>query len=357
MKTILVPVGRSIKDGPDHLLFASKHLEEVAKEVLNEDVRVKYLYFEQKTYGKWELARINMQLMWKILTTKHDILYFATDPLVLGVMALLKDLGIYRKPMYAWKYIALYKPKNPIASFVKKKFYDAFNCIFMITERHVGESVDYGMITTERCKYIEWGEDVKYVDSITPHSDGSVMTFVSTGKAYRDFDTLCRAFDGIDNARLKIYTVKGWGNENYYQQLKNLKFDNIEIHFVEDLQLGKYKSILDYLYAELKAASCAMVICKKVNFGVGFTAVLDAMVCSTALIATAHPDNPIDIDKCKIGETVPAQDVDALRQTIQSFVNNPDKVKAYCENARRMVEQQYYIKRVARDVLQVMLAR
>ncbi len=168
MKTILVPVGRSIKDGPDHLLFASKHLEEVAKEELNEDVRVKYLYFEQKTYGKWELARINMQLMWKILTTKHDILYFATDPLVLGAMALFKDLGIYRKPMYAWKYIALYKPKNPIASFVKKKFYDAFNCIFMITERHVGESVDYGMITTERCKYIEWGEDVNYVDSITP---------------------------------------------------------------------------------------------------------------------------------------------------------------------------------------------
>lgn len=183
------------------------------------------------------------------------------------------------------------------------------------------------------------------------------MTFVSTGKAFRDFDTLCLAFEGIDNARLKIYTVKGWGKENYEEQLKRFKSSNVEIHFVEDLELGEYKSVLDYLFAELKAASCAVVICKKVNFGVGFTAILDAMVCNTSLIATAHPDNPIDIDKCKIGETVPAQDVAALRQTIQSFVDHPEKVKEYSDTAREMVEKQYNIKRVAKDVLQVMLAQ
>ena len=168
MKTILVPVSRKIKDAPDHLLFASKHLEKVGKEELGEDIRVKYIYYEQKNYGKLELARINLQLMWRILTTKHDILYFATDPLVLGAMAFLKNVGIYRKPMFAWKYIALYKTGNSLTSWVKKKFYDAFNCIFMITERHVGESIDHGMISAKRCKYIEWGEDVKYVDSITP---------------------------------------------------------------------------------------------------------------------------------------------------------------------------------------------
>ena len=166
MKTVLVPVNIKLKDAPDHLLFAARHLEEVAQAEFGEEVKVKYLYYEQRNFGKRELAWLNLQLMWKIITTKHDILYFATDPLVLGAIAIMKNLKIYRKSMFAWKYIALYKSKNPVVAWVKRKFYDAFNCIFMVTEKHVGESVRNGMITPARCKYIEWGEDITYVDSI-----------------------------------------------------------------------------------------------------------------------------------------------------------------------------------------------
>lgn len=147
MKTILVPLNIKLKESPDHLLFAARHLEEVAKTEFGEKVVVKYLYYEQKNYGKRELIRLNLKLMWKILATKHDLLYFATDPLVLGGIAFLKNLGGYRKPMYAWKYIALYKSKNPFVAKLKKKFYDAFDCIFMVTEKHVDESVSNGMIT------------------------------------------------------------------------------------------------------------------------------------------------------------------------------------------------------------------
>lgn len=356
MKTILVPLNIKLKESPDHLLFAARHLEEVAKTEFGEKVVVKYLYYEQKNYGKRELIRLNLKLMWKILTTKHDLLYFATDPLVLGGIAFLKILGGYRKPMYAWKYIALYKSKNPFVAKLKKKFYDAFDCIFMVTEKHVGESVSNGMIASARCKYVEWGEDVDYVDKIiSPLSDGNITTFVSTGKAYRDFDTLCKAFEGVKNAKLKIFTVKGWGAENYQEVLSKYQQNNIEIYFVEDLQLGTYKNVLDYLLAELKAADCSVVICKKVNFGVGFTAILDAMVCGCSLIATAHPDNPIDIDECGIGETVPAENVSALHTIIEDFVNNKQKMKSYSNNARKMIENRYNIKRVAKRVLEVML--
>lgn len=356
MKTILVPLNIKLKESPDHLLFAARHLEEVAKTEFGEKVVVKYLYYEQKNYGKRELIRLNLKLMWKILATKHDLLYFATDPLVLGGIAFLKNLGGYRKPMYAWKYIALYKSKNPFVAKLKKKFYDAFDCIFMVTEKHVDESVSNGMITPTRCKYVEWGEDVAYVDKITPtSSDGKLTTFISTGKAYRDFDTLCKAFDGIKNAKLKIFTVKAWGSENYQEVLSKYQHNNIEIHFVEDLQLGAYKNVLDYLLAELKAADCSMVICKKVNFGVGFTAILDAMVCGCSIIATAHPDNPIDIDECGIGETVPAENVDALHTIIEDFVNDKQKIKSYRHKARKMIENRYNIKSVAKRVLEVML--
>ena len=130
---------------------------------------------------------------------------------------------------------------------------------------------------------------------------------------------------------------------------------NIEINFVEDLALGAYGSVLDYLIAELKAADCAVVICKKVNFGVGFTAILDAMVCGCSLIATAHPDNPIDIDACCIGETVLAEDVKDLRKKVIRLVKDKQMRETYCYNARNMVENRYNIKRVAKAVLDVIL--
>ena len=137
--------------------------------------------------------------------------------------------------------------------------------------------------------------------------------------------------------------------------MSKYQHNNIEIHFVEDLQLGAYKNVLDYLLAELKLADCAVVICKKVNFGVGFTAILDAMVCGCSLIATAHPDNPIDIDGCGIGETVPAENIDALHTIIEDFVNDKNKMKSYSQTARKMIENRYNIKSVAKRVLEVML--
>lgn len=180
------------------------------------------------------------------------------------------------------------------------------------------------------------------------------MTFISTGKAFRDMETLCRAFMGL-KARLKIFAPMKWGPENYEEVLSHFKAPNIEICFVEKLDLKGYKSVLDYIYAELKAADCSMVICKHVNFGVGFTAVLDAMVCQTAIVATYHKDNPIDIDKMGIGVTVPAEDVDALREKLQWLIDNRNSVEAFAKRGYDLIRERYNIRRVAHQVLSVML--
>lgn len=226
------------------------------------------------------------------MRTRHDVLYYGTDPTNLFFLSILKSLKIYRKPMFAWKYIALYPARNRIVNWMKKRFYRAFDCIFMITESHVGESVGNGMIDEKRCRYIKWGSDVDYVDGIKSVAKGNKLTFVSTGKAYRDFETLCKAFKGID-AELKIFAPKAWGGFDYTRLVGDVTESNIKICYVDNMDLGEYKSVLDYLYAELKVADGAMVICQKVNFGVGFTAVLGAMVCETPVIITYNKDNPL----------------------------------------------------------------
>lgn len=355
MKTLLCPINQKLKDAPGHLLFAVNCLEDVARSQFGQDLQVRPLYFDQKNYSTRQTIRLNIWLTWKILTTRHDAVYYGTDPQNLMLLGYMKSIGLYRRPMYAWKYIALSRSANPVVRWMKRRFYNAFDRIFMLTKRHVAESVEAGMTTFEKCRYIEWGEDTDYIDRLPSLPREDKMTFVSTGKAFRDFDTLCKAFQGI-NARLKIFTVKHWGKDCDYQKtLSQYQNPNIEVHFVDELDLGPYHSVLDYLYAELKAADCSLIICKRVNFGVGYTAVLDAMACATAIIATHHPDNPIDIDEKGIGMTTPPEDIQALHNRIKHLVDHPEETRKYCLRARQLVEQRYNIRRVAAQVLDTLL--
>lgn len=351
MKIFLCPVNRSLKHAPGHLLFAANYLKEVARDDFGQDIEVRYLFFDQKGHTTTDTLKLNLKLAWRILTTRHHAVYYGTDPQNLMLLAYMKSLGLYRKPMYAWKYMALSRSARPLTRWMKRLFYQSFDRIFMLTRQHVEESVKAGMTTYRKCRYIEWGEDLDYIGRIQPARKNSKTTFISTGKAFRDFDTLCQAFEGVD-ARLKIFTVKQWGPCDYQQTLSRYHNPNIEIHFVDELKLAPGQTILDCLYAELLAADCSLIICKRVNFGVGYTAVLDAMACHTALIATYHKDNPIDIDRNGIGFTSPAEDVDALHTKIQYLVDHPEETRRFAGQARSLVESRYNIRRVARQVLE-----
>lgn len=338
---ILFPRASTSKDAPDNLLFGIKNIEQM----LNGGGNVKYQYFTPCYKGTLKKLWLALRLTIKVITTKHDVLYYSTDPLPnLALLALLKKLHIYRKPMYAWKYIALHGGR------LSKMLYDAFDCIFMVTERHVDESLNNGFLSKDRIRYIKWGEDTKFVDGIKPAGKRKEFTLISTGKAYRDFDTMCKAVDGLDGVRLKIFTTQGFGNCNYVETLKKYEsMPNVEITFCNEWK----GNTLPRLFSEMKAADCALVICKKVNFGIGYTAVLDAMACGLPIIATYHKDNPIDIDARKIGMTVEAENVFDLRQKIEYLVAHREDAQCMGKTARNLIETEYNIKLTAQEVLNV----
>lgn len=354
---ILCPIHKKIMGGKNPLLFGVNHIEGEARAMLGKEVEVKPLAYEQSKWTKAELALLNVKMAWRILTTRHDILYYGIDPNCLFLLAMLKSIGIYRKPMYCWKYMELTRSRKASVRFLKRRFYGAFDCVFMLTERHVALSIADGMIAPEHCKHIKWGNDLDYIDSIKPaprHADGQLL-FVSVGKALRDFDTLCLAFKGIP-AHLKIFTVKKWNAQCRYQETIG-KYDlpNVEAHYVEDLGLNNSQSITERLYGELKAADVSMVICQKVNFGCGYTSVIDSLACGAAIIATAHPDNPIDIDQEGIGLTVPAEDVAALHEALLRLTAHPDEAARFKRKARAMAESDYNIRMACRQALLTVL--
>lgn len=354
--TILCPIDHRWQGTHNPLLFGVNHLETIAREQFGREVRVRLMPFVETRWDKRETLWLNLKMTVRILLTRHDILYYGIDPNNIMLLALLKSFGLYRRPMYAWKYVALTRSKNPITRWFKRRIYSAFDCVFMLTEGHVAHSVAAGIIPSAQCRYVEWGNDLRYIDAITPLplSGGAMPHFVSCGKAMRDFDTLCRAFQGLP-ARLDIYAPRHWGGTDYAEVIARYEADNIHVHYVEELDHAGYGSLLEYLYAALKAADCSVIICKKVNFGVGYTSVVDAMACGAAVIATQHPDNPVDIDGCGIGLTVPAADVEALRQTVLRLVNHPDELAAMRQRSRQMAERDHNIIYSTAKALQTVL--
>jgi len=356
---ILCPVPFGSEKMPSHLLFGSDYFEDMAK--TNFDCNVKVIYLPYKPlYTFWGNLYLSFFFLFKIIFKKHDVLYYTTDPNNLILIALLKVVKIYRKPIFAWKYIALHG--DGIKREALKVFYYAFEKIFMITEKHVAESIKSGIIKSDQIIHIKWGGDVTHIDKLAKRIEISKhnFTFISTGKAYRDFHTLCKAFEGINNANLIIYTEKVWGGVDYENVLYEFYSNpTIKICYADKINLSNLNidSINDYLYLEMLNSDCSIVCCKKVNFGVGYTQILDSLSCKLPVIITYNIDNPLNVDELGVGISVPVGDIDALRNAMIKIMNNKIESKIMGEVGRKLIEDEYDIKKTSQIVLKIILTK
>ena len=352
---ILCPITDSPERTPGHQLFGSSYFREVARETYGIDVETEYLRYTQKGYGLLQTLTLNITLALRIILRKHDILYFRIDPDPLLLLSVLKALGIYRKPIYAWKYTAVETTGNPLKDKIKRFVHRGFTKIFMVTESHVAQSIRAGIVLPRQLSYKRWGEDFRYVDRFVCQKSES-FTFISTGKAHRDMETLCEAFSicqkTVPEARLRIFTVRRWGNYDYSIYLNNISNPNIEVVYSDEIKLeGCCRSILDQLFLEMHRCHCALSICHTVKFGVGYTQVLDSLASSLPIISTANPANPIDIDSEGCGITVAASDADSLAEAMIRLATQPELAKSMGEAGRKLTESRYNIIETAKSVL------
>lgn len=332
-------------NAPGHQLYGVRHFKQVSKE----DIQPIIYSFEQPNFGSWVTLKLNIKFVCKALTTKHDALYYGIDPQNLVLLCLLKRLGLYRKPMFAWKYTAIKKTGSFFKDAVLKLYYNAFNKIFMITEDHIPETYAAGIVKEGKLEYMKWGEDLDYIDQLKTEKIQE-FTFISTGKAHRDYETLLNAFAKVKNARLKLYVSPNWGGQVVnLDKLNNIASENVVL-FVVNKPLT-YKDI----YIDLLKSHCSLCICKPVNFGVGYTQLLDSMACGLPCILTWNKDNPIDIDEKGVGITVPPLDHEALAIAMQKIVDNKDNTGKMSEKCRKLVEEEYNIKHTAKNIVKIII--
>lgn len=341
---ILCILGEDFKNFPSHLKFASPLFKTIAKEKFGRQVEVEYIYM--RGFGALTL-REKLKLTHKIIYTKHDVLYYGTDPTNLILISILKKLGIYKRPMYAWKYTVIGKTGNQLRDLSKKILYSGFNKIFMLTEKHVQGSASQQLVKKSQLKYMKWGEDIDYISQFNQEKNPQ-FTFISTGKAYRDFKTLISAFCKIElDVRLRLYLPYKWGKFNYSEDLGTITHSNIDICHVKGKRIQ-----MDEIYKDLLKSHCALCIAKPVDFGVGYTQVLDSLACGLPVIWTYNKDNPIDIEATNTGITVPPEDSDALAKAMTDLVNDKNRTMQMSTNAKKLVESEYNIRFVAEKVLE-----
>ena len=354
---ILCPITIDPQKEPGHKLYGSNYFEEVGRTEFGKEVRVRYVRYLQTSHSVWRNITVTIELAYKVLRVRHDVLYFRHDPAPLYLLAILHTLGLYRKPMFAWMYIPIVRSGSRLKDLAKKLVYRGFEKIFMMTGKHVHDSVAHGLVSPERVVHMPWGEDLKYVDRFKGERS-KTFTFITTGKAYRDVETLCEAFGKVKgDARLKIFIARESTGIDYAAYLDKVRNPHIEVVYSQDIDPKKlgYEALLDYLFSELHKAHCAVCICQPINFGVGYTQVLDSLACSLPMIATYNVDNPIDIDGLRVGVTVQAGDVDGLAHVMNRMVGHPDLCKEMGERGRLLIEQEYNIRKTAIRVLEYCL--
>ena len=348
--TILCPVDEMLKGVPGYLLYGIPYFEAIGQQ-LGLHLEVKILYYRRGGYSVWTLLKTNLLLAYRILTPRHDVLYNMIDPDYLFLLTLFRKVGLYRKKMVAWKYTVISRTDRWWVNLLKRHFYNSFERLFMLTASHVEKSREAGLVQADKCLYMKWGRDLAYVDGIDVQPD-EAFTFISTGIAYRDFDTLCRAFAKVKGARLKIIAVKAWGDADYATCLDQVHDPHVEVIYVDNAK--DRKGVVRYVYEEMKRSHVALSICQDVPFGVGYTQILDSLACSLPVITTYNVDTPIDVDQEGVGVSVPAYDVDRLATAMQRFVDNQAFWSACRQRARQLIADHYDIRQVARQVLSAM---
>ena len=315
--TILCPVDEMLKGVPGYLLYGIPYFEAIGQQ-LGLHLEVKILYYRRGGYSVWTLVRTNLLLAFRILTT------------------------VISRTDRWW------------VNLLKRHFYNSFERLFMLTASHVEKSREAGLVQSDKCLYMKWGRDLAYVDGIDVQPE-ETFTFISTGIAYRDFDTLCRAFAKVKGARLKIIAVKAWGDADYATCLDQVHDPHVEVIYVDNA--NDRKGVVHYVYEEMKRSHVALSICQDVPFGVGYTQILDSLACSLPVITTYNADSPIDVDQEGVGVSVPAYDVDRLATAMQRLVDDQVFWQSCRHQARQLIEKDYDIRQVARQVLSAMFLK
>lgn len=240
-------------------------------------------------------------------------------------------------------------------NFIKRLYYEAVRYVYF---KGMDSILFYSKTMLEKSnqswikgnsKFVDnFGIDYDFFDAyekaqINPPANNYIFT---TGGAHRDFDTLIKAFYGLD-FNLKITTVGG----NLSEHLSCVVPANVQIDNSLSFGKGSTGKIREMYYNALAVA----VPLKEVDdylFGTwGVTVVLEGMAMGKPILTTNNKAFPFDVQKEKIGLNIDYGDVEGWHQAMKYILDHPEEAREMGERAKFLARTKYNYTLFANNVI------
>ena len=160
----------------------------------------------------------------------------------------------------------------------------------------------------------------------------------TSGRSYRDYETLARAVDGTE-VRVKVssrpFNLAGFHLPNNMQSMGWLD----------------YRVAQDYIYE----SSFYVVPLQTINFAGGDSSLLQAMSFGKAAVATRAPSTETYLEHGQTGLLVEPGNAEDMRQAILYLWRNPEEAIRMGKEARRRFEENHTMDKLAQRVYDVAL--
>lgn len=326
---------------PGHILYGFTELDKYGVEAFGYDIPF------NPYKNRFRLICYNLK---QVLTLyrKFDLIYAATHR-GLELVIFLRALGIIRKPIVVWHHTAVVCSSNRMRNALSSFFYKGMDKLFFFSSLLLERSLLTHKVTREKVALIHWGADLKFYD-ILRGERSTKDYFISTGRENRDFVTLIKAFNQIDQA-CEIYTTEKIGDKDYRkileEQLNEPIADNVHLRFVNT----GYRDL-----AEKVNNAMGVVICSfDLPYTVGLTTLVEALALGLPIITTANKNYPIDVEREGAGFSVPFEDVRSWVEAIRFLISHPEQAKKMGEKGRLLAEKLYNLDYFAREVAEELL--
>jgi glycosyltransferase involved in cell wall biosynthesis len=271
------------------------------------------------------------------------------------ILALLKQLGLFKKPLIGLSHFVYHYEKG---GFLKKLYYNAVRYVYfkgidriLFYSQSMLDKTDENKIKGNYGLLDNFGVDFDFFDAFiqaqTEKPSGNYI--FSTGGAKRDFDTLIQAFQGLDST-LRITSTGG----DLQSQLKvdipsNVSIDN-------SLPFG-YSStgLIRQEYYHAKAVAVPLQRVDDYLFGTwGLTVVVEGMSMGKPIISTYNPTYPFNLEKEKAGIYVDFDDVNGWREAIRYLLDHPEEAIEMGERGRHLTRTRYNYQKFSQGLIQEM---
>lgn len=326
---------------PGHLLYGATHLNKYGVDVIMHEYPPMYNHRLKHAF----------LTAWRILTCgkSYDVLY-ATSFAGLELIVMLRALRLFRKPVVLWHHQPIVKSGSKLREFVARLFYKGIDRMFFFSDAIIKESLKSSKADVAKMQMVHWGADMDFYDRVIQEVDKELKEkgeghsgFISTGKERRDMPTLINSFSRTDY-RLDIFVSHGACEDDYHKIIGEIDVPpNVHVNFIRGL-------IINELAHKVYRRQCVVICCKKTNYTVGLTTLVEALALGLPVVCTRNETFAIDIEASKSGIVVDYGDVDGWERAIKYIATHPTDAEEMGRNGRELSKRIFNLEVMAKEV-------